>query len=77
MTRGRKPSPRLPFEPLERLYAATHGRNACAMARRVGIDRQAVYRGRTDGLSEALADRWAVALGWHPAEVWGAAWWSL
>lgn len=36
----------------------------------IGVDQSAVRRARRLGLSEALADRWAIRAGLHPDLVW-------
>ena len=41
------------------------------VARRLGVDPALLCR----PLSVDQADRYAVRLGLHPAEVWGASWW--
>lgn len=40
------------------------------LATAIGIDRATVRRAREAGLDDRLADEWAVAMGFHPAEVW-------
>jgi lambda repressor-like predicted transcriptional regulator len=42
----------------------------------VGAARKWVHRWKRRGLDEWEADRVATALGVHPAELWGGAWWS-
>lgn len=64
---------RLPLAPL---LAAVDGSSGL-LALRVGVDRRTVTRWRHEGLDALRADRCAVALGQHPAEVWGRAWWSV
>lgn len=48
-----------------------------ALAVRVGASGSTVSRAATVGLTEAQADRWAIACGLHPAEVWGQSWYAL
>lgn len=78
-------STRLPFEPLANLCLVAWrepnpsptvgGRRApITDVRRVadvlGVNRRAVYRWQTAGLTIEAADRMATALGLHPLEVW-------
>lgn len=75
---------RLPLAPLERLVATWYimagqlraGNAAQTIADAAGVCRRTVDRWRHKGLDEATADRIAVALGYHPCEVWGDAWWD-
>jgi len=57
--------PRLSLEPLVQRYG-----NVSVLARALGIDRAQVAHWRSDGLPVDSADRVAVLLGRHPAEVW-------
>lgn len=50
---------------------------AGALARRLGLSRSAVQRARVGGLGVVQADEWAVRAGFHPFDVWGAAWFEL
>lgn len=42
------------------------------LSRRLGVDPAVLCR----PISFAQADRFAVALGFHPADVWGDEWWA-
>jgi hypothetical protein len=53
------------LEPLVRRYG-----NVSVLARALGMDRAQVARRRSDGLPIESADRIAIAVGKHPAEVW-------
>lgn len=68
---------RLTRFPIEPLFAMAHGDPILRLARSMHVDAGALHRARREGLSWVHADRWAVALGFHPAEVWGQAWWAL
>jgi hypothetical protein len=57
--------PRVSLEPLVQRYG-----NVSVLARALGIDRAQVARWRGHGLPVGSADRVAVAVGCHPAEVW-------
>lgn len=48
-------------------------------AERQGLCSERQYHRWKNGarVSVATADRIAVALGWHPAELWGHDWWAL
>lgn len=41
-----------------------------AVARRLGVDVNTVHRYRKHGVSHNIADRIAIQLGLHPAEIW-------
>jgi hypothetical protein len=41
-----------------------------------GLSGRDLARARTEGLTEAQADRCAVRLRLHPAEIWGMEWWD-
>jgi hypothetical protein len=64
--------PRLPLAPLEQLVGRGCG---LATARELGVHPRQVHRWRRQGVTWAQADELATRAGWHPAEVWGAAWW--
>lgn len=64
--------PRLPWEPLARHLPAS----MTDAADRLGITRDRLRQHRDNGVAVELADRYAVAIGLHPAHVWGAAWWT-
>lgn len=48
------------------------GNSLRTVARRIGVDPAMLCR----RMSPATADRYAVACGYHPSEVWGAAWFA-
>lgn len=61
--------------PLAPLVAAVNARygapvDVVRLARLLGVDRWRVYDARAFGLSVDLADKWAIAIGLHPLEVW-------
>lgn len=63
--------------PVERLLERV-GCGPTELARRLGVNPRVVNRAQVGGGIHCwTADRWAVKLGWHPAEVWGATWWHL
>lgn len=80
----------LPLDPLWAYVAArhrpvsrgpAHARWTCPftavdLAEEVGVSQRQVHRWRAQGLSWMVADRVAVALGTHPAIVWGNAFWD-
>ncbi|MGI8753588.1 MAG: helix-turn-helix domain-containing protein [Acidimicrobiales bacterium] len=68
---------RLTRFPIEPLFALAHSDPILRLARTMHVNAGQLHRARRDGLTWVHADRWAVALGFHPAEVWGQAWWSL
>ncbi|MGI8753895.1 MAG: hypothetical protein ACR2MN_16595, partial [Acidimicrobiales bacterium] len=72
--RGGRFMTRFPVEPL---FALAPGDPILRLSRTTGVDNGQLHRAIRDGLTWSSADRWAVALGFHPAEVWGQAWWSL
>jgi hypothetical protein len=87
---GPERTPRLPFEPLDRLLLAVADGNwraaflrpdlflSTLVAELAGVHRGSVSRWRREGgIPEHAADRVACALGRHPSNVWGAAWWDL
>jgi hypothetical protein len=47
------------------------------VAEAVGVSSKTVQRWKVDGLSWSVADRAAVAVGAHPATVWGDEWWDF
>jgi len=53
------------------LIAACEPQSLRSIARRLGIDPALLCR----PLTANQADRYAVALGMHPGEIWGADWW--
>ena len=60
---------------LESLVTAS-GLSEAALARAVGLSGTGLKQARVRGLSDRSADRYAVLLGFHPAEVW-ADWWDV
>lgn len=61
----RRVSPRLPLAPLVERYGSVS-----ALARALGRDRIVVSKWNTHGLPAVSADTVAVAVGFHPVEVW-------
>lgn len=59
--------------PLAPLLRYTH-LTPSGFARRYDIRRGSVCRAARVGLNDRQADHWATAVGLHPAEVWGCAW---
>lgn len=59
------------FDPARLVEAAGDG-SLRSTARRLGIDPALLCRPLTTG----QADRYATALGLHPGDVWGSAWWA-
>ncbi|MDQ1439266.1 MAG: Winged helix-turn-helix DNA-binding [Acidimicrobiaceae bacterium] len=57
--------PRVSLEPLVQRYG-----NVSILARALGVDRAQVAHWRSDGVPIESADRIAIAVGRHPAEVW-------
>lgn len=86
---GPAPLARLPFGPLDRLLAGELVLNwragwtvgpflSALIAELAGVNRASVARWRASGgIPEQAADRVACALGRHPSNVWGDAWWQL
>lgn len=62
-----------PIAPLLTLSRASSLSELCLM---VGARKTAVSTAAAEGLTDTQADRWAVALGFHPSEVWPS-WWAL
>ena len=56
--------------PLQPLVVRAGAGNLSHLARIIGVSRAAVQAASSRGLSERTADRYAVAAGLHPAEVW-------
>lgn len=63
-------TPRWPLEPLAALVGGRSG------MMRLGFDSGELGRANRDGLSDRLADRWAVRCHLHPGEVW-ADWFDI
>lgn len=80
MTRGPKPQPRLPFEPLEQWIAVRYPRDENKYTPHlvanefvgdlVGVDRQTIHNWRQQGIPIYAADRAATRLGTHPTLIW-------
>ena len=51
--------------------------NHATLALVLGVQRSEVARFVRTGVPERRADEFACRLGFHPCEVWGAAWWAL
>jgi transposase-like protein len=49
---------------------ASHHENMSTLARALGVDRAQLGRWRRTGVTPSTADRLAVRLGFHPAELW-------
>lgn len=76
--RGPLPLARLSIDPL--LELAAQGMvepNAHKLAVVLGCASGDIWRWLAGGVTWTAADRLAVRLGYHPAEVWGADWWAL
>jgi hypothetical protein len=56
---------------------AAAGVDAPTLAGAIGRDASIVYKRLRSGLTDAESDRWAMAVGLHPSEVWGRAWTDL
>lgn len=68
------------LDPAPLITAAGHPRNHhAATARRLGVSREQVTRwaNRRQNITPLQADRCAVRLGHHPADIWGQAWWDI
>ena len=72
------PSARGPYFPVDPLLALAPGDSINNLAKVIanGDVPANVHRARREGLTWVAADRWACALGFHPAEVWANAWWQ-
>jgi len=76
--KGPKPQQRLAAAPLLALAGCRDGqRNIVHLARCADVRTSEVYRFIRDGLTWTMADRLAIRLGYHPAEIWGHEWWAL
>lgn len=71
--------PTLPVGPLAAVIEAEFGPAGVwsMLARRVGVSLKTVHRWKASGLPLWSADAAAVALGRHPAAVWGSDWWQV
>lgn len=58
------------------LIALSSRHSGNSLAEELHMDRHRVTRWLRDGVPVDVADRVAVALGLHPAEVWGNEWWE-
>lgn len=63
--------------PLEPLLFAARAENLSHLARMTGVTPRHVLRWKQRGLQWWTADEAAGAIGKHPAEVWGFAWYEL
>lgn len=83
MIKTRRKQYRFPFEPIEHALAGSdhwsrqHGGYDCLdgvmnsyIAERTGINRGQIIRYKREGLTVDAADRIAIRLGFHPAELW-------
>lgn len=70
------PLPKLDPAPL-RAEARRRGITPEAWADLLRIDRNSVYKRIYEPMSWASADRFAIALGLHPALIWGDNWWAI
>jgi hypothetical protein len=68
---------RFALEPIRRLARANGLVDDSSLARCLGLPRRTLGRADEIGLNDSQADRCATALGRHPVEVWGDAWWSM
>lgn len=57
--------------PLGPLVARVDAEGPSAVAVALGHTREAVATAAQFGLSDVQADRWAIQLGYHPAQIWG------
>lgn len=71
---SRPASPRLPFAPLVTEAAAP---TIDTLAVRIGVSRRTVHRWIIHGIPADQADRAAIALGAHPANLWPDQWHTL
>ncbi len=75
---GPKRAARLSMDPLLELAAAgMPAPNARKLAVVLHCSPTDIWRWLAHGVTWTAADRLAVRLGYHPAEVWGADWWAL
>lgn len=72
-------SPRLPRLPLGPVLRRMKNQEApeAELARTLRVDSHRVAEWKVKGLHFWAADRVAVALGNHPAVIWGPSWWDL
>ena len=71
---------RLPLAPLAAHVRAQdlpdYRRGLAELARQTGVHVRQVQRWKHSGIPLERADSMAIALGLHPAEVWGDEWWE-
>lgn len=58
------------------LLVAAHVDDQVSLAHRIGVTPRQVRRAIDEGLSADTADRWAIAAGVHPSQVWNE-WWAV
>lgn len=76
--RGPRAAVRLSMVTLTTLLRAIDpGFTLTTLALVLGVQRSEVGRFLRAGVPERRADDFACRLGFHPCEVWGAAWWAL
>lgn len=66
--------------PLQPLLDLTELLGPCDIASLCGVARETVYRwraGDTTTITVGDADRMAIRMGMHPAEIWGDHWWNI
>jgi len=63
--------------PVEPLMEITRAENQSDLARLCGVSVRAAHRWHHRGLQWWVADEIANRLGYHPASVWGMAWWAI
>jgi hypothetical protein len=70
---------RWPLHPLLAAVEADSGRpvSILEVARQLGVEPGALYRGRHEGLTTVMADRFAIGIDRHPSRVWGELWWVV
>lgn len=78
---------RYPLHPLARILGVELGRvggsqpgqppaGLAALAEHLGISHTMAQRLNADGLSDGQADKYAIALGYHPSAIWPD-WWEI
>jgi hypothetical protein len=72
-----KCQPRLPIGPLYRMSGAESWNDFAQRCGYPDCHRASVARWFRLGVTPMMADRLAVACGFHPAEVWGRDWYAL
>ena len=80
-----RPQPKYPAGPLlakfpERIEVRHNTTTVVSPHRQIaylaGLNPSYALRLANDGFTEQMADRVAVACGYHPAEIWGQLWWD-